>query len=112
MRNRLDLAALDQSDHRRAIGEEEFHLPGHHVVEREAAAAKGTWLILMPVWCRNISNDRCWSVPLPDDAMSTPSAAALARAMTSVTVFTGTDGVTTRMFGTSEMRATGSKSLL
>jgi len=49
---------------------------------------------------------------LPDDAMSMPSAAALARAMTSVTVFTGTDGVTTRIFGTSDTRATGSKDLL
>ena len=41
-----------------------------------------------------------------------PSGAALAKAMTSATVFTGTDGVTTRMFGTSDTSATGSKSLL
>ena len=41
MRDRLHLAALDQADHRRAVGEEKFHLAGDHVVERKPAAAIG-----------------------------------------------------------------------
>ena len=39
MRDRLHLAALNQFHHRGSIGEEEFYLPGHHIIEREAAAA-------------------------------------------------------------------------
>ena len=40
-----------------------------------------------------------------------PPGVALASAMTSATVFAGTEGVMTRMFGTSATRNTGSKSL-
>jgi hypothetical protein len=50
-------------------------------------------------------------VPLPDEAKSSPSGAALASAITSATVFASTEAFTTRMFGTSEARNTGWKSL-
>ncbi len=50
-------------------------------------------------------------MPLPDEAKSSPPGVAFASAITSATVLTGTDGVTTRMFGTSEARNTGWKSL-
>ena len=39
VRDRLDLAALAPVRRRRAVGEEELHLPRHHVVERRPAAA-------------------------------------------------------------------------
>src|SRR5262249_58135853 len=52
----------------------------------------GTWLIVMPVRSRSSSSNTCCSVPLPDDAISMPPGVALASAITSATVFAGTDG--------------------
>src|SRR5215213_251612 len=60
---------------------------------------------------RNSSRHKCWAVPLPDEAKSSPPGIFFARSMMSATVLASTDGVTTRRLGTSEARNTGSKSL-
>ena len=108
----LHLAALHQTDRRRAVGEEELHLPADHVVQRGPAAAIRDVIDLRAGARGGTSRARGAA---PCRCRTTRSrarpGAALASAITSATVFASTEGVTTRMFGTSEARNTGWKSL-
>ena len=60
---------------------------------------------------RNSSPEKWLELPMPADANVSWPGRAFARAMSSFTLCTGTDGWMTRMFGAVDIWTTGAKSL-
>ena len=70
----------------------------------------GTWFSLMPTSDEKYSPARCPVEPMPAVAQPSWPGRALAKATSSFTVFTGTDGCTTSTCGAFEVPITGVKS--
>src|SRR5580692_1799510 len=71
----------------------------------------GTWVILTPVRCANISAHRCGRLPLPTEPNSNWPGFALASAISSATLLTPSSGLTASTKVPLASGATGAKSL-
>jgi len=106
----LSLPALISPVAVTALPKKYFTWPDIRSLSACAPPRYGTWCTVIPALCLKISRHRCDKEPKPAEAISMPCGDDLARLISSATVLTGADGVTTRMAGACDTKKTGTKS--